>query len=540
MRPLAVLFALLVPQIALAQTPGPRIFYTDLESGPGTGGESNLGAFVTIVGRGFGATQAGSAVTVGGGPVGAYRSWSNTEVVVQLGPSARTGSLVLRTAGGTSNGVPVTVRPGGIYFVAVGGSDSNPGSFQAPWATIVHAKNAIAAGDIVYIRDGVSQSAEDNYGAALSVETSGAEGSPKALVAYPGAVVTVGSTAPGMMGLRIPNLGIPASDWVIAGIRFLGEVNAIELGATGSTRWRVARNDISCPLGDGQTGCFAASQTTFVAFLGNQVHDVSSAGPQPSKQYHAVYFTTDSNHVEVGHNHIHDNRTCRAIQFHSSPLCAPDCGSADTTGFNQYDLVVHDNLVDGDVCDGINFATVDPSRGPVQAYNNVILRTGQGPDPPDGSANYAGIYVAAGTNNGADGTGTVEIFNNTLYANGTAGGVDAGQIARGPGSPGLVMSLRNNIVYSVAGEDYLAPATDTGGVAGANNLFFGDGAAPSFLSNNVEDDPDFVDAAAGNFHLLGTSPALNAAAAPVPAADFDGVPRPQGAGSELGAYELPQ
>ncbi len=94
--------------------------------------------------------------------------------------------------------------------------------------------------------------------------------------------------------------------------------------------------------------------------------------------------------------------------------------------------------------------------------------------------------------------------------------------------------------YSVAGEDYLAPATETGGVAGVNNLFFGDGAAPSFLPNNVEDDPDFVAATAGDFHLLGTSPALNVAAAPVPATDFDGVARPQGPGSDLGAYELPQ
>ena len=176
------------------------------------------------------------------------------------------------------------------------------------------------------------------------------------------------------------------------------------------------------PYINGQTGCFAASQMTLVGFFGNEVHDISSLGPQPSKQYHAVYFTTDTNHVEVGWNHIHDNATCRAIQFHSSPLCNPDCGPADTTGFNQYDLVVHDNLIHGDVCDGINFATVDPSQGPVQAYNNVVYLTGQGPDPPDGSANYAGIYVAGTTNTGPDGTGTVEVYNNTLYANGSLGG----------------------------------------------------------------------------------------------------------------------
>lgn len=54
-------------------------------------------------------------------------------------------------------------------------------------------------------------------------------------------------------------------------------------------------------------------------------------------------------------------------------------------------------------------------------------------------------------------------------------------------------------------------------------------------------DPQFVDAAARNFHLKATSPAVDMA---VPAmfgldstVDFDGTPRPRGAKPDIGAYE---
>src|SRR5207253_2293362 len=51
---------------APAQTP-PRIFFSDLDSGPNTGGQKNHGAWVTIWGKGFGAERGASTVTIGGG-----------------------------------------------------------------------------------------------------------------------------------------------------------------------------------------------------------------------------------------------------------------------------------------------------------------------------------------------------------------------------------------------------------------------------------------------------------------------------------------
>jgi hypothetical protein len=543
----AILLAVATARPAAAE---PRLFFTDLQSGPASGGESGLGVFVTLWGEGFGAVRGGSTVSIGGHQVARYVVWGEDNggargldmIVVQPGPGVASGNVVVAVAGVASNPLPFTVRAGDIFFVSTTGSDGGGGSFASPWRTLARAREDLGPGDVVYLMNGVSQTAEDAYGAALSLETSGAAGAPLAIVAYPGAIATIGSTAL-EFGVRVPNNeGTRANDWVLSKLVLRGQVQALDIGGAGSRRWRVVGNDISCPIGDGQTGCFAAAQARDVAFLGNHVHGIGQQGAQPGKQYHAVYFTTDTNHVEVGWNHIHDNRTCRALQFHSSPLCVPACGASDTTGYNQFDLLVHDNLIHGDVCDGINFATVDPSRGPVRAWNNVIYEVGRGPSPPDGDANYAGIHVAGGTNNGADGTGAVEIFNNTLYDCGRAQGVpadntDRGAFSRAPGSPALEMRLENNIVLATAGAPYIAPSSDTSRIGGSHNLWSGAGDGPAFLAANVAAAPGFASLGGRDFHLLADSPAVDAGVAAGALTDHDGGRRPAGAAPDLGAFE---
>src|SRR6478752_5488641 len=141
-----------------AQTAPPRIFFSDLESGPNTGGQNNKGVWVTIWGKGFGAAQGTSTVTVGGGAADNYPLWSDSRIIFQLGANAATGNIVVNVSGvGSSNGLHFTVRAGNIFFVATSGSDANPGTFASPWKTIVKAKNTIAAGDTAYIENGVAQ-----------------------------------------------------------------------------------------------------------------------------------------------------------------------------------------------------------------------------------------------------------------------------------------------------------------------------------------------------------------------------------------------
>jgi IPT/TIG domain len=555
-----LLYAVMPFELSAQNTP-PRIFFSDLESGPNTGGQNNHGVWVTIWGKGFGAERGKSVVTVGGGEAADYPIWKDSKITFQLGPAAKTGEIVVRAGGDrtrsepaprSGNGLPFTVRPGKIYFVAVNGSDHHSGSLDSPWRTIIHAKNKLAAGDVAYIRDGVAQTSEDSFTANVSMDrdgggNSGKPDAPKALVAYPGARVTIGKAGGMEHGIRTPNIPAREDWWVISQLHIIGGKQAIQISGTG---WKIVGNEIECPGADGQVGCVETSGASRIKFYGNEVHNAGTP-PTSSKYYHAVYFSTDSNHIDVGWNHIHDNFTCRAVQFHSSPLCNPGCGVSDETGHNQFDLHVHDNLIHGDNCNGINFATVDPSKGVVEAYNNVIYHVGL-MDPKSEGGAFSCIYVAGITNHGREGTGAVEVFNNTLYDCGANHSRNSdgsrGAFSVGGGPVQLSMRLRNNIVYLLPGEIYIDGTK--GQITGEKNLWFGAGNGPGETQGNISGDPQFVNLAGFDFHLRGTSPAREAGAAVLPAnplvfggtraTDKDGVPRPQGKGFALGAYEVPR
>jgi hypothetical protein len=561
---LIFLILLGMPLSVAGQTSPPRIFFSDLENGPNIGGQSNGGVFVTIWGRGFGAERGHSIVTVGGGAVARYPVWTDNKITFQLGPAAKTGDIVVkvtpanadagRRAGGSqgasaaSNGLPFTVRKGRIFFVATNGTDRHNGSYATPWRTIVHAKNSMSPGDVTYIENGVTQNRQDDFTAYLSMDADGANNSGKpqalkALVAYPGAVATIGVAHGLEYAIRTPNINTREDYWLISQLHIIGGRQAMDIGGTG---WKIVGNNIECPGADGQVGCVETSQGNRIRFYGNEVHN-AGINPTSSKYYHAVYFSTDSNHIDVGWNHIHDNFTCRAIQFHSSPVCYPGCGSNDETGRNQFDLHVHDNLIHGDNCNAINFATVDPSKGPVEAYNNVIYHVGLR-DPLQGGGAFSCIYVAGITNHGHEGTGTVEVFNNTLYdcaannsrnSDGSRGAFSVG------GAPAtLVMRLRNNVVYQLSDELYLDGSKSQ--ITGERNLWFGVGGAPQETSGNLSADPQFVNLMGFDFRLRTGSPARDAGNAVLPnnpfaiggqTTDKDGFLRPQGKAFTLGAYE---
>jgi len=530
---LFLLGTLLGAPASWAQSLPARIFFSDLESGPNTGGQNGKGAFVTIYGRNFGATRGTSSATVGGGAVDNCPLWTDTKVACQLGPAAQTGNIVISVGGQASNGVPFTVRPGNIYFVSAAGSDTNPGTFAAPFKTPAKGKNALAPGDTLYLMDGINTSAIDDFSAALNLRSSGAPGLPKAIVAYPGASVTLGSDATPQRAILAPDVvGKPWTDWVIAGLTLRANDTALEM--VGAQRWRVVGNDISCPNGHGASACAHGDTALFVKFLGNNVHDAGTnqvGGIAEQKLYHSVYFSTDSNHVEVGWNTIVPNGGgCRALQFHSSPNGAG-------TGFNQFDLSVHDNLIHDARCDGINFATVDPSQGKVEAYNNVIYRAGLGPDP-GASANYSCIAVLGSTNAGSPPglSAAVQISNNTLYDCGARQNPDSGGMTTGTNGA-IAVAMNNNILFSLPSETYFTGSSKTANVTGSNNLFFGAGAGPTFLTGNVNADPLFLDPLRFNFRLSATSPAIAAGIRTGILFDFDGLPRPQ-VGYTIGAFEF--
>lgn len=524
---------------ATAYAGTPALFFSDLESGPNTGGQDNKGAFVTIWGKNFGDTQNDSFVTIGEGRADNYPVWTDTKITFQLGEYAATGAIVVNTAEGTSNGLPFTVRDGAIYFVRTTGLDENSGTWESPWRTIVRAKRNIAAGDIVYIGDGVEQTQRDDYNAAVNLDSSGTADKPKALIAYPGAAVLVGSPDLGR-GFHnwITGEGLAGDYWVISQLMITGRDNAVPC----TTGFRIVGNKISTPRGDGLTAA-TYTEGSHVRILGNEYYECGNAAS--SKSYDIISL---SNHtgaeisdIEIGWNIIRDSLANRAIQIY-----ADGSGHADIA-----EIRIHDNVIANIRGNAVNIN--NHASGKIYLYNNIFYKCGRGPDPYDGLTNYAGVYIGGGLETYKN-DASVYLFNNIFY--------DCGY-ARRPQDSGLLFidenfagdaHVKNNIFcsngeiwqpYMVLGSK--DPASDS-----IANVFYNGRQRPfifiPFDSNwrvpawdrkALVADPLFVDAEDYDFHLKADSPCINAGidTSSVVARDRDGVVRPQGRAVDIGAYE---
>ncbi len=573
-------FSILILGSAALLGQAPVLFFSDLASAPNSGGENGNGAYVTLYGNYFGTSQGGSTVTAGSGTMVNCKVWGATwlwyqKITCQLGASASTGNLAVTVNGQPSNALPFTVAPGNIYFVATNGSDKNNGSFASPWKTILKARDTMQAGDVTYAMDGVTQSTDDGSGwdAAFLLSGGGqgnwcsASGNPRALVAYPGATVTIGNATGGS-----PDYGLRTSDcqgnWVFSGISFRGQAPA-QPGS--GSNYRFSGSDITCPFTQGSGGgaCFETSQASSVYFYGNHVYNAGTSNA--SALFQAVYFSTDSNDIDMGWSLVEYVHGCRGVQVHSSPVGSG--GSHDPTGHDQFNISIHDNTIHDTQCDGLIVDTVDPSQGPVTIYNNVIYNAGMGPDNPESTGGWNCINIPGSTENGPAGSGTVEIFNNTLYACGTFAnppyGQDNNAIAENGdearGAPAIYLHIRNNLMDSVttskypSGVPYVMIWNPTNGepcsnsqvcpwMYGSNNLMYGAGAPVDDLTEivgSVNADPLLVNPSSADLHIAAGSPAYQAGAGMGSIAvfgsnntgrDHDGLPR--GAQPSIGAYEI--
>ena len=503
--------------VAGTEAPPPRLFFTDLESGPVTGGEGDLGVFIAIYGEGFGSARGSSTVTIGGTEVARYVDWGADNapargldmIVVQAGGSVSSGDIVVTVGGLPGNGLPFTVRDGSVFFVAPNDPDSddaNDGSASAPFRTLHRPRASMNTGDVCYLRDGRYDTLDPDYAGwdtvlmiAGATSATGTPDRPIAYVGYPGEVALLAGEGARRGVLLNQDEGAIASV-VVANLSFTEIRYPLAIGgnghrAVGNTFFDAARDD------SGVIGI--NGDTSDIEVHGNRLfHN----GEEGEKLFHGFYIGGHgaNSGIDFGWNEVDGQRGGRSVQLY---------GHLD--GDFMDDIRIHDNFLRGAELNNIVVGGSDGSNdviGTVRIWNNVIV---------DGME--AGLRVNTTG-------GTVVIENNTLHGN-----LIAQVYLERAGADRI--TLRDNILSCGPEQAYVA-SDEAGPVRAGFNLYFGSGEPPAWDPEPRTGDPLFVAPAAGDFRCGAGSAAIDAGTPTAQTTDHMGVARPQDAGFDIGAIEL--
>lgn len=533
----------------------PLVLYTDVSSGPNSGGENGQGAYLSIFGINFGNTGLGTTVTVtiGGMAVNNYRYLGPSrgradigQITVQVGalgtPTPGTALPIRVTVGGVASNTDqtFTVNPGRMLFVSQSGNDATavPGDITHPYRHVQNgstgAFDVIQPGDTIVMRGtplaGAITSDPTAAGAAWidvyngyflrfinhnGTAATGASGSgPLALIAYPNEDVYIyESYASGATGAIV---GVDTTAYTGGRYVTVADLRLEAGGAAGVVNqqiagqyWRVVNNELTASTGSTDSLNLAGGITgngTGSFWVGNHVHNMNSASPG---EMHGIYIDGDGSY-QVAYNLIEQVPDGNGFQVYVD-------GTNGSTSANN--VVFHHNMVHDTAKYGVNVA--DGSTNGFVYYDNVVYNSA-----------YGCLRFNTDTLVGA------KIYNNTFYNCSANAGY--GVINNDWNLPANALDMENNILYASAGGSYSGGSNgmSTGHGTVTNNLFFNGGDGDSWDSHPVSGNPLFVNAAQDDFHLGSGSPAIGAgatAAASVVTTDYDLKPR-SATSIDIGAY----
>ena len=531
----------------------PYVLYTDIVSGPTSGGENDKGVYLSIFGKNFGSAGLGSTVRVyvGDAEVDNYRRLAVSrgrpdvqQITVQVGaighPVPGTALPIKVVVGGVASNTDhtFTAQPGDILFVSTQGNDSTArkNDIANPWRHVQTASEGgalatVQAGDVLVLRGGAGVTWSDvgldnrwfRFRHVTGSEPTGAKGHGYiSVVAYPGEdvhYVPPNDTHGGIHGVgdSFPEY----SDWIaIAGLHIESVASSASDGApvnlqVRSDHWRVVNNELgpwpaSASAGDKAGGLTGNGEN--VAILGNHIHDIGGGTLN-----HGIYLDNGATDVEIAYNVIHDVISGNLIQTFGE------------TPFNN--IKVHHNLLYNGGRYGLNIADGSHSYA---AWNNVIYHTA-----------LAGVRFSLSS----DSASSFAIVHNTIYdTNNVSSGLNAPIVSDYDLSSGTAV-VKHNIIVTRAGThstSYFLADESRSAIKLERNLWYGLalGSAPAEDANPVGadlNDPRFVDLAAHDFALQAGSPAIDQATAALPFAvadDYRIKARPSGSHSDIGAYEF--
>ncbi len=417
-----------------------------------------------------------------------------------------------------------TPTPNNHYYVSSAGNDNNPGTLAQPFLTIQKATGTAIAGDTVKVLAG-------NYPERVMVTRSGITLEAEGMVVMRGFSITASDTT--IRGFEITDTPDDSQDGF--GIRVIGkrctlENNYIHDATRGGILlfaqpgYETLTSD--CVVRDNrlyrnsQFGIDIRGRNHLIE--GNEIWGTIQHHPDWADQPGWVdadgFHFHGSGHIIRG-NHIHD------ILYSDPGNVNPHIDCFQTFLAKPYQEAASDVIIERNRCDNAQSQTsLQVGKGfMLQDANNILIRN-----------NLIHAYVGVKADHGSD---DLTILNNTFTSNVSF------TTAHSPSGISLTNVLnaiiQNNIFFNLPGHIiYLQNSSVNGG---RNLMFRIDGQAlqNSDTYSHENDfwgvDPLFVSAT--DFHLAVGSPAIDAGLAVPVATDFDGNPRPQGAGYDIGAYE---
>jgi hypothetical protein len=415
----------------------------------------------------------------------------------------------------------------GDFYVATSGNDANPGTIIAPFRTIQKAVNSATAGSVILVRGGTY-----NQRVTFTSANSGLAGRYVTLAEYRGENAILDGrniTLPPLGGLvEISGRYIRISGFTVQNVGGTNSQMGILINFGSHI---VIDNNYTVRTASAGIGAWYA--TSFI-IRNNRIQDARITGEQECLS------VNDGSNFEVSFNEVWNTRAwikkCEGLDIkngarfgrvvgnmaHDLPL---ECIYIDAYQADTHDVDVYANTSYN--C-SMGIAMTSEETGAlrnIRVFNNLIYDTF-----------YIGIgFPAWNESSNAGAISNISIYNNTI---------DNARAQYTTNPTGLYfaypnmsnITVRNNIV-TTPGTAFTFDRIVTGVVADHNLVV-----APTVSSSEMTvDDPFMIRANprwTNGYHLSGTSPAVSAGSSSVALSfDYDGKPRPQGIGLDIGAFE---
>jgi hypothetical protein len=509
--PALALAASLLSASAFAAAP-PQVRYLDTDT-------SAVGSFVGVYGAGFGDPSSSTKLSIGSVAVTDIALWTDTVIIFRVPAAAKSDIIKVVPVSGQAltSSSALTISSGQVYVVSTNGSDTDLGNEAQPFRTLHRALTGATAGDTILVRGGTYDEQDSASGNApaffIRPDQGGDTGSPITIRGFAAEIPVLTGTSSAASSDTI--LALAGSHFRLARMEVNGTSNHGDAVAVmGNDIWLTAMELHNF----GSRGVFVADVSD-VTLMGNLVHDGGSTAPND----HALFLT--------GRNLVVRDNMITNLPFGFGIMLAYQSESQGTIFSNQ---------ISNTAAGGIGF---DRVKGGNRIYNNVIANVGT--DASNGC--HCGLQVANGASSTAPSSGD-DIYYNTFFGPGET----AVRIYDRSGK----VELHGNIFARFASGMLVEDTASTSALSSTNNLWQGTSASLQFRwgatvgqlsdfqtaskqeTSSLFADPQFVNASTWDFHLQGTSPAIDHGGGPATdtvTVDFEGTTRT--APPDIGAFE---